>query len=106
MQTLRNSKGRVHSNHARIEVQLRHAFKAACGTFLDANAATFAVVDQNFIETVGPRGTHDARLGTNQITVVTGVARSATETPAGFLDRLFFSVRQNYFVLRFAASCR
>src|SRR5260370_23942782 len=106
MQALRNSEGSIHSNHAAIEVQLWHAFKAACGTFLDADTAALAVVDQNLIEAVRTRGAHDARLGTHEIAVVAGIAGTATETAAGFLDRLLFRVGENHFVLRFAPAHR
>ncbi len=41
--------------------------------------------------------------GTNQVTVVAGVASAATETASGLLDRLLFRKRLNHFVLRLLA---
>src|ERR1700686_5268440 len=68
MQPGRNGERRVHSNHAAIEVQLRHALKTSCRTFLDANAAAFTVVDQNLVQAVRTRRSRDARLRANQVT--------------------------------------
>jgi len=74
VQPRRNGERRIHSHHAGIEVEFGHALEATCRTFLDAYAATFAVVDQNLIETVRTLWTRDAGLGTNEVTVVAGVA--------------------------------
>ena len=106
MQPRRDGERGIHSHDAGIEVEFGHALEAARRTFLDAHAATFAVVDQNLVEAVRTRRTHDARLGTNQITVVAGVAGAATEAAAGLFDRLLFRERLNHFLLRFAPACR
>src|SRR5712692_10682804 len=96
MQPRRDGERRVHA----------HAFEAARWTFLDAYAATLAVVDKNLIETVRARWTRDTGLGTDQITVIAGVAGTAAETAAGLLDRLFFRERLNHFLLRLAPAYR
>src|SRR5208337_3948360 len=106
VQPRRDGECRVHSHDAGIEVEFGHALEAARGTLLDAHAATLAVVDQNLIETVRTRRTHDAWLGADQITVVAGVAGAATETAAGLLDHLFFREPLNHFLLRFASAYR
>src|SRR5271170_5461248 len=100
MQAGRNGEGGVHAHHAGIEVEFGDAFKAACRALLDADAASFAVVDQNLIKAVRARGTGDAGLRTDQITVVAGIAGAATETAAGFLDGLLFGEWLNHFLLR------
>src|SRR5580700_7175813 len=92
VQPLGNSKRRVHSNDAAIKVQLGHALKTPRRAFLDTHTAAFAVVDQDFIETIRTIGSRNARLGTNQITIVASVASAAAETPAGFRDRLLLAI--------------
>src|SRR6266487_1548181 len=96
----------IDSYDAGVEVEFRHAFEATRRTFLDAHTAALAVVDQNLIEAVRTYRTHDARLGTNQITIVAGVAGAATETATGLLNRLLFRERLNHFLLRSAPACR
>ena len=102
MQPRRDCERRVHSHHAGVEVELGHALEAARRTFFDAHAAAFAVVDQNLVQAVRTLRPHDARLGTDQITVVAGVAGAAAEAAAGLLDRLLLRERLNHFLLRSA----
>src|SRR5260370_12292889 len=106
VQPRRDGERRVHAHYASIEVEFGHTLEAARRALLDAHAATFAVVDQNLIESVRTRRTHAARLRTDQITVVTGVARAATETAASLLDPLLFRARLTHFLLRLATACR
>src|ERR1700757_3853025 len=42
----------IHADHARVEVQLGHAFEATSRAFLNADAAAFAVIHQDFVEAV------------------------------------------------------
>ena len=100
MQSRRDGERRIHAHDAGIEVEFGNAFQAARWTFLDADAASFAVVDQNFVQAVRPLRTRDARLGTNQVTVVAGVTGAATEAAIRFFDRLLFRERLDHFVLR------
>src|SRR6202158_5527084 len=52
VQPLRDRERRIHPHHTRIEVQLGHAFEAARRTLLDADAAAFAVIDQDLVKAV------------------------------------------------------
>src|SRR5580704_829788 len=106
VQAGRDGECSIHAHHAGIEVQLGHAFKTARRTFFDADAASFTVVDQNFVQSVRPFGTRDARLRTNQITVVAGVAGSATEAAIGLFDCLFFGECLDHFILRLRSRLR
>src|SRR5215467_15410391 len=87
-----NGKCCVHSHHAGIEVEFGHTLETPRRALFDTNAATFAVVDQNLVEPVRTCRTHDAGLGTHQITVIAGVAGAATETAARLIASLFFRV--------------
>src|SRR2546422_5343113 len=80
VQPLCDRERRVHPHHTRIEVQLGHALEAARGTLLDAHPAALAVIDQDLVEAVRAHGAYDARLGTDQIAVVAGVAGATAET--------------------------
>src|SRR5580700_1741942 len=102
----RDGERRVHAHDAGFEVEFRHALQAARRTFLDAHTATFAVVDQDFVKAVRTHVAHDARFGTDQITVIAGVAGAAAEAARGLLDGLLFGERLNHFVLRFATAHR
>src|ERR1051325_10234497 len=103
VQSLRDRERRVHPDDAGVEVELRHAFEAARRTLLDADAAAFAVIDQDLVEAVRSHRTRDARLGTHQITVVARVAGAAAEAAVRFLDRLLLAERKNHFLLRLLA---
>src|SRR5271156_2027384 len=92
----------IHSDYACVEIKLGHALETPGGTFLNAYAAAFTVIDENLVEAVRTDVTHNAGLGTNQITIVAGVAGTAAEAAAGFFDRLFFRVRLDDLLLRFA----
>src|SRR5215469_12367226 len=105
MQPRRDGECRVHACYASVEIEFGHTFKAAGRTFLDAHAATFAVVDQDLIQPVGALGTNDAWLRTDQITVVARVTGAATETAASLLHRLLLRKRLNDFRLRSAPAC-
>src|SRR5208282_3513157 len=106
VQTRRDGERRIHAHYPGIEVQLRDALEAARRTFLDAHAATLAVIHQNFVQAVRTHIAHDARLGTNEVTVVARIAGAATEAAPGFLHRLLFRERLNHFVLRLAPRLR
>src|SRR5207248_3318244 len=95
----------IHAHHSGVEVEFGHPFETARGTLLDADAAAFAVVHEDFVETVRSIVADDARLRTDQIAVVARIARAAAEAARGFLHRLLFGVGADHFVLRsFAAS--
>src|SRR5690349_18375634 len=74
VQPLRDGEGGVHAHDAGVEVELRDAFEAPGRTFLDADAAAFAVVHENLVEAVRSIVADDARLRADQVTVVAGVA--------------------------------
>src|SRR4029077_4304367 len=84
VQSRRDCEGCIHAYDSGIEIEFRDTLETSCGTFFDAHAATFTVVDQNLVESVRPLGPRDARLGTDQVTVVTSIASTATETTIGF----------------------
>src|SRR5262249_52554872 len=91
---------RDNANYAGVEVELGSAIQTAGRTFLDADAAAFAVVHEDLVETVRPVLPDDARLGTDQVAVVARVAGAAAETTVGFLDRLLFGERLDDLLLR------
>src|ERR1700693_3447827 len=97
VQPRRDGKGRIHPHYAGLKVEFRDALKAAGGTFLDAYAASLAVVHQNLVEPVRTHIAHDAWLRANQMTVVASVAGAATEAAAGFFHGLFFRVTLDHF---------
>src|ERR1700720_2341959 len=101
VQSWRDGERRIHSHHARIEVEFGHALQAARRTLLDAHATAFAVINQNLIQAVRTNVTYDAGLRTDQVTIVTSVAGAATETATGLFHRLLFRERLNHFVLCF-----
>ena len=90
VQSLRDRERRIHADDAGIEVEFGHALEAARWALFDTYSAAFAVIDENFVHPVGARWTGDARLGTNEVTVVACVAGSATEAATGFFDGLLF----------------
>src|SRR5205823_11754927 len=88
VQSGRNGERRIHPHDALIEVEFGHALQAARGTLFDAHSAAFAVVHKNLINTVRTIRTHNARLRTDQITVVASVTGAAAETAVGLFDGL------------------
>src|ERR1700722_13422413 len=100
MQSGRDGECCIHAHDAGIEIEFRYTFQASGRTLLDADAATFAVVDENLVHAVGTLGTRDARFRANQVAVVTSITSPATETTPGLFDCLFFRERLNHFFLR------
>src|SRR4051794_27032778 len=99
MKALRDRERGIHPHDAGVEVQLGHALEAAGGTFLDADAAAFAVVHQNLVQAVRSILPDDARLRADEVTVVARVARPAAETAVRFVDRLLLAERLDHFLL-------
>ena len=106
MQSGRDGKSCIHAHDSGVEVELGHAFKAARRTFFDAHAASFAVVDQNFVHAVRTLRPRNAGLRADEIAVVASVAGAAAETTVGLFDCLLFRKRLNHFLLRFAPARR
>src|ERR1700683_2073915 len=106
VQPRRDCERRIHPHYAGLKVEFRYPFKTARGTFLDAHAASLAVVHQNLVEPVRTHIAHDARLRADQITVVASVASATAETAVGFFNGLFFGVRLNHLFLRFSPAGR
>src|ERR1700728_4861845 len=99
VQSWRDGKCSIHAHDAGIEIEFGNPLETARGTFLDTDAAPFAVVDQNLVHAVRTLRTCNARFGTDQITVVAGVTGAAAETAARLLHRLFFRERLNHLIL-------
>src|SRR6201987_1800677 len=106
MQSRRNRECSVHSDDARIEVELGYAFQAARWALLDTHAATLAVIDENLIQTVRTNVAHDARLRTNEVAIIASIAGAAAETAARLFDGLLFRISLNHLILRLFPSLR
>src|ERR1700758_1561636 len=106
MQPGRNREGGIHADHARIKVELGHAFQATRGTLFDTHAAAFAVIDENLIQAVRTDVADDARLGTNEVAIVASIASAAAEAAARLFHSLLFRIGLNHLILRFLSSLR